>query len=330
MVHLKKGIIFLCLLSYISIHSEQLTIKPPFNKVILWGHKLHSGTHSYIHYAFYKAFKHLGYDTYWFGAGDDVSSIDFSNSLFITEGNGSAGIPLRMDYKYILHNCDQAQFKKVWDNNQCIVLQVYTHDCLSRPVIKVDDCIYYQPNIKTIYMPWATDLLPHEIDEVKKQIPTIQKDKNIYWVGTVWDGEQGNGTQIRQFEQACKKNNILFQQAHWINATDNIFLVQKSYMAPALQGKWQCDVGYIPCRIFKNISYGQMGITNSKTVYELFKGKIVYNQDPYQLFFDAQKRIKNMQHKELFDLMDFVKEKHTYLNRIEHLFNFMRMMKVIS
>jgi Lrp/AsnC family transcriptional regulator for asnA, asnC and gidA len=31
-------------------------------KVVIWGHKLHSHTHSYIHNGFYIAFKHLGYD----------------------------------------------------------------------------------------------------------------------------------------------------------------------------------------------------------------------------------------------------------------------------
>lgn len=69
---------------------------------------------------------------------------------------------------------------------------------------------------------------------------------------------------------------------------------------------------------------------NSKTVYELFKGKIIYNKDPYKLFYDAQKYIKKMYIQELYDLMDLVKEKHTYLNRIEHLFNFMRLLNVIE
>jgi hypothetical protein len=55
-------------------------------KVVLWGHKLHTHTHSYIHFAFHKAFKHLGYDTYWFDNNDDVSGFDFFGSLFITEG----------------------------------------------------------------------------------------------------------------------------------------------------------------------------------------------------------------------------------------------------
>lgn len=325
----KKSYILFVLLLNLSIYCQQGN--PPFNQVVLWGHKLHSGTHSYIHYAFEKAFKYLGYKTLWLDQGDDVSAIDFSNSLFITEGNGSVGIPLRPDCKYILHNCDPAKFKKVWDNNQCIILQVYTHDCLARPVIKADDCLYYQQDIRTIYMPWATDLLPHEIDSMKKQVQSHQtKDKTVYWVGSIWHGIDGNRSKINPFERACHQNEINFMHLSQINADQNIDLVQRSYMAPAIQGKWQCDVGYIPCRIFKNISYGQMGITNSRTVYDLFKGKIVYNENTYQLFFDAQKRIKSMDIQELYGLMDFVKEKHTYLNRIEHLFNFMRMMKVIK
>ena len=41
-----------------------------YNKVVIWGHPLYSHTHSYVHEAYNKAFKHLGYDTYWFHDGD--------------------------------------------------------------------------------------------------------------------------------------------------------------------------------------------------------------------------------------------------------------------
>ncbi len=56
-------------------------------------------------------------------------------------------------------------------------------------------------------------------------------------------------------------------------------------------GSWQKNIGYIPCRILKNISYGHMGITNSPRVYELFENKVVYHPDCYQLFLEAHKRI---------------------------------------
>ena len=50
-------------------------------KVIVWGHPLHSHTHSYIHNAFYTAFKELGYETHWFHDNMNTDHVDFSNSL---------------------------------------------------------------------------------------------------------------------------------------------------------------------------------------------------------------------------------------------------------
>lgn len=88
-------------------------------------------------------------------------------------------------------------------------------------------------------------------------------------------------------------------------------------MAPAIVGSWQKSVGYIPCRIFKNISYGQMGITNSQTVFDLFEGKIVYNSNTLKLFYEAEKKLKELNYEDIYKLMDFVKQNHTYLNRIK-------------
>lgn len=304
----------------------QIETSLPFKKVIIWGHKpLHSHTHSYIHEAFYKAFKSLGYETYWLDQHDDTRNIDFSNALFITEGQVDRHIPIRLDCLYIIHNCDGGKYQRVINKNRCITLQVYTHDVLPRKVVKEDDCIYYSVEDKTIYMPWATDLLPHEIDEIKKHIPTRTTRNTFSWIGTYCDGEFGNINEIQAFRRACYDNRIEFQHIRHCSMEENIKLIQESYMAPALQGPWQCRQGYIPCRIFKNISYGQFGITNSKTVYDLFKGKIIYNPDSHQLFYDAKKKLDTLDINELYELMDFVKNKHTYLNRIETLLRFFEM-----
>ena len=108
-----------------------------------------------------------------------------------------------------------------------------------------------------------------------------------------------------------------------ISPEQNVDFVRKAYLAPTLVGQWQCDNGYIPCRIFKNISYGQFGITNSEAVYTLFNKKIVYNEDCHQLFYDAIEYAKNLDINDLYDQMDFVKNKHTYINRIDTLIWFL-------
>src|SRR5690606_1351913 len=176
-------------------------------------------------------------------------------------------------------------------------------DCLKYSFEKIDECMYCDVNQKLIFLPWATDLLPYEIDEIKYSMGGNEKPAVVNWVGTIGSGYFGNRYEVDGFKKACCENSIEFK--HIVNASmeKNIDLIQKSYMAPAIQGTYQCEKGYIPCRIFKNISYGQWGITNNKRVYDLFKGKIIYNSDTYQLFYDAQDYIRNTNKDELYNLM---------------------------
>lgn len=295
-----------------------------FSKVIIWGHPLHSHTHSYIHEGFYRAFKHLEYEVYWVSNLDELNNIDIHNALFITEGQVDSDIPKRQDCYYILHNCVIHDYQELFNNNRCIILQVYTHDCLTHVTEKINDCIYSNSDEKIIFMPWATDLLSYEIDDIQEHLVENKKELKVNWIGTIGRGRFGNEIELNAFKKACSENNIIFNQRVNVPRMKSIDLIKASYMAPALQGSWQCENGYIPCRIFKNISYGQWGITNNPVVYKLFKGKVIYNADSYQLFYDAQKYIKQASIIELYELMDFVKNNHTYINRIEVLLTFMR------
>jgi hypothetical protein len=296
-----------------------------FQKVIIWGHKLHSHTHSYIHNAFYKAFNYLGYETYWFDDHDDVSSFNFANSLFIVEGQVDENIPLRNDCKYILHNTSKSKYESLPIENY-IRLQVYTDDVLDREIKKIAPCIHYDLKGRSVYMPWATDLLPPEINSnIKKMNLRKNKGRDVVWIGTIGGGLFGNENEIKPYVQAAKKAGFKFKHKINISVEENMKLVKNSFMAPAIVGKWQQEKGYIPCRIFKNISYGKLGITNSKRVYELFEGRVVYNDDSTKLFFDALDRMKKIKDSELKDLVAFVRDNHTYINRINTLLEFFRL-----
>lgn len=299
-----------------------------FDKVIIWGHKLHSHTHSYIHNAFFRAFNFLGYETFWLDDKEDTSDFDFSNSLFIIEGQAAKNIPLRNDCRYIFHNWDGCNYKNKIEPYNWICFQVYTHDILNlENLVKVDNCIYYDLKDQCVYMPWATDLLPHEIDRMKTKVGNIPIQDCVYWIGTIGRGIYGNIDQLIPFVRACLENNVNFQRSFNLTIEDSIDLICRSYMAPTILGEWQVEKGYIPCRIFKNISYGKMGITNSKTVYDFFEQKIVYNPDTYQLYYDAKKKMETLSYDEIFELMDFVKNKHTYINRIELLLTFFELVQ---
>lgn len=325
-----KKIFAILLLLMLFNYRHTYTTHPVRNvkKVVLWGHKLHSHTHSYIHWGFQRAYQALGYQTLWLDQHDHIANIDFSNALFITEGQVDRGIPIRDDCYYIIHNCRPDKYRHLLANGHAIILQVYTHDCLKRNEPAFDFCFHYDLAQPIIYMPWATDLLPHEIDAVKAQIATKkEKNRTAVFVGSISYGEYGNQPQINDFQRACQERGITFSHGG-VNSRsmeDNISMVQNALLAPAIQGEWQCRQGYIPCRIFKNISYGALGVTNSQTVYQLFNGKIVYDANAHQLCIKACEAVTNHSLEKQYELMDFVRDNHTYLNRIERLFSYFEM-----
>jgi hypothetical protein len=301
-------------------------------QVVIWGHKLHSHTHSYIHNAFYIAFKHLGYKTLWLDNKDDITNIDFSNSLFITEGQVDEKIPIILNSYYVLHNCKMDKYFILTKTNY-FKLQVYTNDVINKHnAILIDKTMltYYKDD--TLFMPWATDLLPEEINRNIEKVKNeeIKIENIISLVGSITEPWM----YVKKF---CEKNHILFECyggfSKNLSVEETIHITQKSILAPAFQSEWQTQNGYIPCRIFKNISYGKMGITNNPTVFELYNKEIIFDNN---IISALQKglnfeKFPNIKKKEIIiNLMELTRDKHTYLNRIEQLFNFLEFLNTKS
>jgi hypothetical protein len=80
-------------------------------------------------------------------------------------------------------------------------------------------------------------------------------------------------------------------------------------------GRWQKGKGYIPCRIFKTISYGHIGVTNSKEAYEVVGRLAIYESDETALATAAMKQVDNRALR--LDAMRLVRDRHTYLNRLD-------------
>lgn len=276
----------------------------------------------------------MGYKTLWVDNKDDVSKIDFSNTLFITEHQVDGHMPLREDCWYVVHHSVDSKYDSIKKRRRYVDLKVYRNWYLSSPTLKqVEPCIYYDVPEATIIMPWATDLLPEEIERNKQNSPVgkpIPSTKKIHWVGTIGGGEGGNINELTPFMQACKDRKIPFIQTDpWskpASSEENIALIQQSYIAPVICGKIQLVIDYIPCRLFKNIGYGHIGATNSRACYELFNKKIVYNPNTYALFADTEKKLLEGNVQELYELMDLIKEKHTYLNRANHILQFIELL----
>lgn len=288
--------------------------------VVVWGHPLHSHTHSYIHNAFIRGFDYLRYKWYWLDDKKPFESYGITlpeKCLYITEGQVDKNIKLNPNSYYLLHNCNMEKYYKVIPKNHILTLQVYTLNCeASSFPLKGNRFIRYDGN--TIYMPWATDLHPHEIDNNIAKLEQIHRNtKNIcHFIGMYIDDPWKN------CKETCQENNIQFAYVggfsnNNVSIEENVRRVQEALIAPAFQSSWQVEHGYIPCRIFKNISYGKMGITNSSTVQEFFNGKLIYDSD---VKIATKKAIENATSPDfdlLKELMIDIRDNHTYINRIK-------------
>jgi hypothetical protein len=65
-----------------------------------------------------------------------------------------------------------------------------------------------------------------------------------------------------------------------------------------------------------------MGITNNPTVYELYNKQIIFDNNITNALI---KGLENKENKEnMIHLMKITRDKHTYLNRIEQIFKFLK------
>lgn len=300
-------------------------IKDIIKNVVIWGHKPHTHTHSYIHSSYYKTFQAMGFNTVWFYKKFDYLRLPKfnENTLFFTEGQVDENIPLIKNAFYILHHCKPEKYL----NAGCKVLNLcnyvkYCEDGVSfnykdqgNTVEKVKDFLFYDEKAKAIYQPWATDLLPEEIN-TDDFCQYDSEKKDINYVGSIW---AENITEIREFYKACCDNGKKFINYKGVSDNINKKLVRNSYIAPDLRGKWHRECGYIPCRIFKNLSYGKITGTNSKHVYDLFHGMIAYSKSPYGLFKACEKKEKETNSVDMKKTMQYIKDKHTFINRVENI-----------
>ncbi len=206
-------------------------------RVIIWGYPMKepiANTVSYVWNGIYKAFKILGFETYWFSDENYPKDFDFSNCIFWAEGYADDNLPLNDTSIYYVH-CAWNPKKYIGHVKKFIDIR-YNLRYIEHPnyIYKLDKentpqlgkgC-YYEKSTNQIvdfkngrvrydiedfdklYLSWATNLMPHEIDE-----NDIYKKRNkiVYFLGTLsTDGQYANVNLIQEFENECKKNGIDF------------------------------------------------------------------------------------------------------------------------
>jgi hypothetical protein len=288
---------------------------------------------------------------------EDPSKFSYKNCLFIAEGFQDEKIPLEPSSIYFVNFCIYPQkylrsgarlfeirfkLEEFHDCNNDWNLKDGSHTLtnLSEDVLyeSLQTNIGVAPefrgpvaapmNYEAVYMQWPTDLLPWEInleDAEKEHEPVV------HYVGTPY----GN-PRLEKFKEVLKKKNIEFIQHNpWvkpISFEEGRDFIQKSILAPDFRpegsdedrqkygeknGKNHLAIGYIPCRLFKNISYGHLPLTDSPHAVELFGEAVVFEKDIESLVEKGLEAQKDIERKKR--AMRMIAERHTYLQRARDL-----------
>ena len=293
-------------------------------RFVIWGYPLNTHTHSYIHYGFFKALQHLGYDVRWF---DDIKTEEnFDNCIFISESNCSKNIPINKSSKYFIHNiCDGFTLQNKIEHSEIYNLLVY-HEEYNFPdnLQSLDDYSWYDPETKNIMIMWGTDLLPKEIDNIQPVLYD-QSKSDINFIGTI------QGENSINFAHICADRGKNFynlggytgssqnDNSQFYNNSESINSLRKSYLSFDIREEQHLRNGYVPCRVFKNISYGMWTGSNSPKIKKFFDGHLTINDNLSQLYDNLVSDYSFCTEKKIRNSMNYISNNHTYLNRVQSL-----------
>jgi hypothetical protein len=316
-------------------------------KIVIWGFYPENGvlknTISYVWNSFYNAFKYLGHDVYWF-PNEKIDNFDFSDCIFIAEGYDDSEIPLNKTSTYFVH-CAYNPAKYVGNVRKFVDMRYnlkkidhpnYVYE-LDKENTKMDKGCYYEPSTNQVidfkngrvnyriddfdkvYIGWATNLMPNEIDENDVYYP---RSNNVYFLGSISnDGRYSNIHLIEEFANECRKNNIEFVlnnfSANQLSEEDYIRLSKESLLGFDIRCQADVEWGRISCRLYKNMSYGHLGMTNCYEAYKELDEYCIYNESASGLFYDAM--AKKDDYEFIKKSVNYIKQYHTYVNRVQSL-----------
>jgi hypothetical protein len=318
-------------------------------KIVIWGHPFGSHTHSYVNAGFYKAFKFLGYETHWFHDQSHPTQtkplweIPGEDLVVFTEGFADKQLPVVRGGTYFVHCCPNPNKyincgARLIDTRWCDIWHkdhVYDYVLDKTKAIKIGPACYLEPktnnkiNYKNdyynyicddydkFYLTWATNLLPHEFNFEDINHP---RQNEINFCGNISpNGRCENYSTMKPFIDECNKNGIAFNHndpfANPLSDEEVIRRTKSSILGVDIRGPEHLRNGYVPCRVFKNISYGHLGMTNSEEVYKELDGNCIINHDTAQLFHDGMNNRHNLSR--IRDGMKYVQENHTFINRVK-------------
>lgn len=241
----------------------------PWSRVVLWGGASSQDSFRWIFRAYRRAFERAGIQAHHV---DDQAA----NRHLIVPGTLVFGLdiwgtqlgPAIEGVDYLTHNFDQRhELCQTVEPERHVRLQVYTDDALQWEIDWWDEFRGFMRGGRTLFQPWGTDL-PADAFLAPVWNPSA---RDCCFVGAIWDDRgMGNAGTIPELTAALEARDLRFVHLTQVPELANVEAVRRSRLAPALAGGWQVAANYLPCRVFKNVSYGQLALTNVPGFERLF------------------------------------------------------------
>jgi hypothetical protein len=247
----------------------------PYTRFVVWGGRRDLHSHRHIHRHFARAAQALGIRAVWVEDEPAAREALVPGALVLAADVWSAHLgPALPGVSYVLHNFDGSHplCRDLEESPERLLrLQVWTSDALG---VSWGPARSYFHEGRTLFQPWGTDLLADEFLE-----PVCNDDSaEAVFVGAIWsdvaNGEElGNEAAIGELRRALAVRRLRLEHLTQVSDAENVRAVRSARLAPGIAGGWQVAHDYLPCRVFKNVSYGALAITNVPALRALFSGR---------------------------------------------------------
>ncbi len=298
-----------------------------FKKIVIWGLRKRWHTHRFIHAGFYHTLKKLDIPVVWVEDEKKNASIIETGDLVISsevygrmvpkkETRADYALPIKNGVSYALHNYQKMFTERIPAEAH---LNFFVYEKTAEQYEKISDAVFFDRAQRSLYQPWGTPLLP---EEFKK--PIFSNVSRVFWVGSIWNNElnQGNLYEIEKLTQALKRREMQFIHTRFIPDWLHVLLIRHSRLAPAIAGRYQVDIGYLPCRMFKNVSYGQLGFSNVQKFNDLFRDCAIYEPDIDRMV-DRVVSLSGPEYREIVSRQQEVCKRYTYVQYLRNIIRFL-------
>ena len=309
-------------LRFFKVQIQELSTQLGIKRIVIWGlRSVFNDSYRFVQGGFYLTLKKLNFPTVWIDDSRENINKVGPGDLIFAANRSMQYLPIINGVKYCLHNPER-RFIEILDNSDFVLLQVLIKERYANTEQKkskvnsiLEGAVNYDAAGNVLHQSWGAPLLAREFFPPKK----LLYKKSEYFVGTIWENElgQGNSKIIPIYREELKKRGVNFLHVQGAPEVLNPLFVRHSAVGAAIVGNWQREMGYTPCRLFKAVSFGRLGLINSTNTFEAYPWAIS-NEDIPELMNQAFSLSEN----EAIELIHYQQSyvaKETYENKIKNI-----------